>query len=1044
MSLQLLIKGSNSLSLLADKIAEDIGKQTPGIFQPVYIVTQTDGMQSWLKMKLAEKNGIVANIVFLKPNELINKIYKASGGHYGETLSPSDIQWLVYKILNDKEIHSSYPELTAYFKKENAFDSMKRISLSRQIADLFDQYQIYRADMLKGWEMGELMNIGPEEKWQAELWVRIRKMAGEAFPDKNRISHIITTNLKDKNQQNNLRSQFPAVYFFGTSLITSYHHNILLAVSQYIPIVFYLPNPSPHLYWYEDKTQKQLFYQRKKGIHTDEDLITNPLLLNWGKLIQQTFQLFFKNDEVINAYEDMVAEVKPETLLTSVQNFIHENSIAGKDNEFDDAKLRDGTITIRSCFSMAREVETLYNYLVELIDKHPGKYSNRDIVVHVTDINKYASYIRAVFDHAPYPMRYTIADESFTESDTISHALFKILTLEERDFTSENVVQLLSFSTIRRHFQITDVNLIRDIVRKANIRHGTEGEIADDSHYVSWKYGLQRIMYGICIKSEDEYGEGPLGFFPLDEVESGDANEVIHFVYMVEKLIYFLKQRDGVKSLSEWAEYVYQVIHHLIFDEEEADNIEYRQLIERVRDAVVDENLFAEEVSWQVFLCQFLPGLNELTQTYQFARGGITFCSLIPMRSIPFKIVAMLGLDFNKFPRKSSHSGFDLMIKSPRIGDRNIKTNDKHLFLETLLSAGDYLYLSYIGQQIKDNSKKPASILVDELISFIESSSSNPEKVVPSLFRNEPLHSFSSKYGHVPGYANYLLAGQDAIVIEKETQVEEPSGTVIDFNDLFHFFCNTVEWYYKKNFGISYDNEVVTLPEVENFELGYLEKWELKNELLLQEPDSMETFISQQKKLGRIPLKNSAVFEIGKVMEEINSIKQLFDEERNNASARVENLELKFDNYVLTASIPFVFDDKVLIPLLSKSKQKYLLKAWLTGLFLSASQKPLKTIYIADKKIQFSSDDAVNARKKLKNLIGFMEEGRKQLYPFNINWIAFDKAVTEASLKKEIDKRLENDNYLKLALSDGYLDQPLERFEKIFYEIADSVNAIIN
>ncbi len=1043
MQLQLFIKGSNSLDLLADKIAEDIQRRKPGVFQPVYIVTQTEGMQSWLKMQLAQKNGIAANIVFLKPNELINKIYKASGGKYEVTLSPSDIQWLVYKILNEDRMHTEYPELTAYFKSVGGNDNMKRIALSREIADMFDQYQIYRTDMLKGWENGILMNIGREEKWQADLWVQVRKMAGDAFPDRNKVSRVITENLADENHRVSLRSQFPVVYFFGTSLITSFHHDILLTVSQYIPIVFYLPNPSPHLYWYEDKTQKQLFYQRKKGIHTDENILTNPLLLNWGKLIQQTFQLFFKNDEVINAYEDITAEIEPATLLASVQHFIHKNSVA--ENELlDDEILKDGSITIRSCFSMAREVETLYNYLVALIDAHPGKYSSRDIVVHVTDINKYASYIRAVFDHAPYPMRYTIADESFTESDTISHALFKILTMEERDFTSENVVQLLNFSSIRRHFRITDVNLIRDTVRNANIRHGIEGRTEDDSIYVSWKYGLQRIMYGICIKSDDQYGDGPLGFYPLDEVESGDAGEVIHFVYLVEKLIFFLKQREGEKTLAEWAEYIYNVIHHLIFDEEEADNEEYRQLIERVKDSVVDESLFKEKVSWQVFLCQFLPGLNELTQTYKFARGGVTFCSLIPMRSIPFRIVAMLGLDFDKFPRKSVQSGFDLMAKAPRAGDRNIKTNDKHLFLETLLSAGDYLYLSYIGQQITNNSKKPASILVDELLAFIESSSAHPEKVKQLLFRNEPLHSFSSKYGNESGYDNYLLTTQNAIPIENEAPEEEPLKPVIDLNALYHFLCNPVEWYYKKNFGIYYDNEVVTLPEVEKFDLNHLEKWSVKNALLLLDDDRLEDFIDQGKKSGNLPLRNSAVFEVENVLEEIYPVKLLFDEERNEAEPSVGNIEMEIGDNVLTASIPFVFDDKVLIPCFSKSKQKYLLKAWLTSLFLSAAGRPVKTIYIDDKKVVFPTIKSDDARKRLKRLIRLMEEGTKTVLVFNIGWVIFDKILSEEELDKEIEKKAGKDAYLDLAFSDGFLASPMEGFEKVFNEIAAPINAIIN
>lgn len=1045
MHLQLYIKGSNSLNLLADKLTEEIRLQPPDVFQPVFIVTQTEGMRSWLKIRLAEKLGIAANIIFLKPNELINKIYRACGGKYEITLSKSEIQWLVFKMLNEEEMTQRYPALASYFTLPGGVDNMKRISLAREIADLFDQYQVYRTEMLRGWEKGNLSTAELAEKWQMELWRSIRNVAGVAFPDKNRVMHTIIENLEDEGRRTVLKNQLPAVYFFGTSLITSYHHDVLLAVSQYIPITFFLPNPSPHTYWYEDKSKKQLFYERKKGRSVEESVVTNPLLINWGKLVQQTFQLFFKNDEVINTYEEIPEAPKRQTLLASVQKLIHENELTTADTRFAETMLQDGSITIRSCFSVVREVETLYNYLVSLIDGNPGEYANRDIVVHVTDINKYSSYIRAVFDNAPYPMRYTIADESFTDSDTISHALYNILTLAEGDFTSEKVVQLLNFSAVRRHFCISDVATIRDAVRDANIRHGIEGNMDDESVYVSWEYGLQRIMFGICMRSDDQYGDGVVGFYPLDELESSDANEVIRFVYMVQKLIRLLKGREVEKTVGQWSEYIHEVLHQLVFDEEEKDNAEYQQLIEKINDLIVDDSLFNEKVSWQVFLRQFLPGLHEMTQSYKFARGGITFCSLIPMRSIPFKIVAMLGLDFDQFPRKQTYSGFDLMAKSPKAGDRNIKTNDKHLFLETVLSAGDFLYLSFIGQQIKDNSKRPPSVLVDELISFIESSSENPEKVRPSILREEPLHGFSAKYGHAPGYNNYLLADNKSARFESELPEALQENPSIDLNDIYRFLCNPVEWYYKKNFGIYYDDDSVTLPEVEEFELDNLEKWNLKNELLLLDENFMSSFIDESKKKGKIPLKNSAVYEVEVAAEEMTNIKTSFDEERGSLQPGVQNVEFKIGEDVVTASLNFVFDHKVLVPCFSKDPKKYYLRAWLYNLALAVAETKLKTVFVEEEPLELPAISKKMAENKLDELIQLMKQGTEEIFVFNIKWFPFSKVPGEAQVLKKIEKVLDNgDSYLLLAQYDGFLDSPLAGYEKIFNAIAPDMAVIFN
>src|SRR5690606_1374019 len=104
-----------------------------------------------------------------------------------------------------------------------------------------------------------------------------------------------------------------------------------------------------------------------------------------------------------------------------------------------------------------------------------------------------------------------------------------------------------------------------------------------------------------------------------------------------------------------------------------------------------------------------------------FISNGITFCSLIPMRSIPFKIIGLLGMNHDNFPRKENRLSFNLITEKHQLGDRNIKDNDKHLFLETILSAKEYLFISYIGKSVANNTTLPASILVEELIDYIQS-----------------------------------------------------------------------------------------------------------------------------------------------------------------------------------------------------------------------------------------------------------------------------------------------------------------------------------
>lgn len=1033
---QVYIKSSNSLSSLADALIKSIAARKDDVFRPVFIVTQTDGMSSWLKLRIAETTGIAANLVFLKPNELINKIYFITGGRYESSLTATDIQWLVFKTLGSDDVRQNWPRLVDYFIEGDSINQVKRIALAQEIADLFDQYQIYRSDMLLRWSRGERSTESPHEEWQMGIWNEVKKQAGEKFPDRSRLKTSILRNLTVPEHASALKEAMPEIYFFGTSLVTSFHHEILLAISEHIPAIFYLPNPSPHIYWYDDKSQKALFYQRKRGIDTGEPTDTNPLLINWGKLVQNTFQLFFKDDATINQYEETAIPYTPATLLESVQNMVHENTSA-PDEKISSDKLRDGSLTIKSSYNVVREVEALYNYLIKLMDTNPGKYSTRDIVVHVTDINKYSSYIRAVFENAPYRLKYTIADESYTISDTISQALYQILTLEEKSFTSENVVQLLNFSSVRRHFKITDTALIRRVVAEAGIRHGVDGNKYDESVYVSWRYGLKRIMYGICISSDEEYEPGTEGFFPLDSIEGADANEVIHFVNMVNRLIGVMESREEDRSVRDWISYIYETLRLLIFDEEEKDSTEYQQLTEHINSLLIDAELFEEEISFPVFLRQFLPGLMQMAQTYKFARGGITFCSLIPMRSIPFKIVAMLGLDFDKFPRKPMNSGFDLMHRFPKPGDRDIKVNDKHLFLETIMSAGDYLYLSYIGQRPKDNSKLPPSILVDELISFIEASSEHPDDVRSAIFTAEPLHGFSTKYGNKPGYYNYLLADRDAISIGHEQREEHATGREIDIIQLYRFLCNPIEWYFKNEIGIYFDNESVTLPDTEPIELDHLERWKLKSELLLIDGDEVDSLTDRLKKTGVLPLKSAGLYEVSVAAEETATVKSIFNAERGGEDVSQISIEADIGgNTHIKGTIDFVFGRKILVPCFSGSREKYLLKAWLFALLAGAAETDYQVVFVGERKHEASRYTKEAAKEVLRRLLSIMEEGRKTWLPFHISWRSVLKSrPTPRQLETEIRKQKFDKEYLDLALSKGFD----ENFHEKYYEIAELI-----
>ncbi|WP_315820740.1 exodeoxyribonuclease V subunit gamma [Paraflavitalea speifideaquila] len=373
-----------------------------------------------------------------------------------------------------------------------------------------------------------------------------QKEAGDALPDKTMVSTWILDKLKEPATRAQLTARLPRLQLFGLSIITAYHVQILFELSSIIDVHFYFINPAPLVYWFEDRSEKQLANWRQKGYKQVEgNMIGNTLLTSWGRVVQDSFALFFQHDEFLNAYDDIgILPPVPDNLLHKIQHDIF-NAATTSRNPLTQADLTDGSIHINACYTVAREVEVLYNYLVHLIDKRKETLSPRDIVVMVSDIDSYAPYIKAVFSNAPYQFRFTIADESYSESDNIFTALHTILLLNEENFKAEAILQLLDSSLIRKRFGLTDLGRIRQVVDAANIRFGLDGRKDDDTHLVSWEYGIKRIMFGICMSGDMVYTAGTDRFYPLDLLEGSEAQEIIRFCHFAEILMDAIRQRKA-------------------------------------------------------------------------------------------------------------------------------------------------------------------------------------------------------------------------------------------------------------------------------------------------------------------------------------------------------------------------------------------------------------------------------------------------------------------------------------------------------------------
>lgn len=1037
----LYLKVSNSLEALSIGLAQTLKASNSHVFEQHLIVTQTEGMNNWLKLQMAEYLGIAANCRFLKPNDLIHQIYFLMDGHYSEMLSGRNLTWLLYKLLGEDAFREAYPAVATYYHTTEPDSDLKRMGLAEKTADLFDQYQIYRPDMIREWNEQAEDPLAKMD-WQQYLWGKAKQVSGNQLPDKTIVGQHILDMLKDPEQQELLAQRMNTVHLFGLSIITAYHVQILHELSKFIDIHFHIINPSPEIYWFDDKSEKQQARWRMKGRPLlESDVAGNSLLMGWGRVVQDTFGLFFGYDAFVNAYDIVgLVETIPDTLLNKVQYDIYHNANIER-NPITLEDVEDGSITINNCYTVAREVEVLYNYLVHLIDRKRETLSPRDIVVMVRNIDAYAPYIKAIFNNAPYKFRYTIADESYADSDNLFNALHAILRITEENFKAEEVLQLLDSSYIRKRFGINNVSLVRAVVDQANIRFGIHGTKEDETYLVSWKYGIRRIMYGVCMSGDMEYGNGEDSFFPLDILEGSDSLEVIRFCHFAEVLIAAVEERKRERSISGWVAYIESLLHNMVYEPEEEVDEDYNTLMQQLSDYNLLNEYMSDNVAFDVFSHSFLQTLTGTTRSGLFVNGGITFCSLIPMRSIPFRVVAMLGLDYDKFPRREQPVGFNLMEKSKQRGDRNVKDNDKHLFLETVLSARQYLYISYVGQSAKDNSRMPPSALVDELLDYIESGCEEPEEVRSRLVTRQPLQGFSRKYvqgdDRLYSYLNTTIS--DRPITRADKAMEQVPMEEIDLDDLVRFFKNPFKAYYNKVLGIYYNDEQVLLNETEIFHLDSLQKWSLKNELLQMDSNAIANMKIRLVKTGRLPLKNMAYVALQQIEAEVQPVREKYRTCINGAEEQSVPVDLDIEGTLLKGNITSVFDGKLVQVSWSKNEDKYLMEAYIRYLAGRAAGVLTGMCFIsgAGKKDSFEAiplpqDEAL---RRLSALVEIYREGFERITPFSpdfhikpdevqeLDFSKFSKKVNDALEKKDdpyILREYENGFFKDEAKLDTY------------------------
>ena len=944
---------SNRLEILAESLAEVLRTPLSSPLEPEIIVIQSLGMERWLSMELARYHGICANYDFPFPNIFVHQVFKQVLPDMPEhsPYTPEVLTWKIMKNLPTLLDRPEFENLRIYL--ENDRGDLKRFQLSERIADLFDQYLLFRPEMIFQWEKGG------GRHWQALFWRDLIK--GHEGEHRAALAKDFFQKLKEASVESGRLPERVSV--FGISALPPFHLQVLAGISRFTQVNLFLMNPCKE-YWGDILSDQEI--KRTKALEGREEQEPDSLHIEKGNSILASMGTLGRD------FFDMISELGCEeyhtfeepgekTLLTSLQTDIlhlYERGRNGKSQ----VSSEDKSIRIHSCHSPMREIEVLKDQLLQMFDEDQD-LKPKDILVMTPDIETYAPYIQAVFDtsHGDSTwIPFSIADRSIRNESEIIEPFMAILRLWEGRFGIAQVLSVLESASVRRKFNVseTDLDLIRRWVIETRIRWGIDGESRTrldlpEFKENTWKAGLERLLLGYAMPGDDENLFKDL--LPYDNIEGSETQVLGNLIEFTERLFKAVRSFLQPKSLEGW----FRILTSLLEDFFEPDEETERevQILRRIlRELVLmseNENpAFKEAVSIRVIRSYLGHTLERKGFGFGFITGGVTFGALLPMRSIPFKIICLIGMDHDAYPRESKPLGFDFMSRYPRRGDRSRRHDDRYLFLEAILSARQVFYVSYIGQSARDNSQIPPSVLVSELTDTIEQGfETTHQDILEHIMTRHRLQAFSPSY-FSKGEKLFSYSEENCRAAQSLLGSHELPGPFITemlpdlddvwkqitLDDLSRFYSNPAKFLLNRRLGIRLDEGPPILEEREPFDIEGLERYLFEEQLLARRMSGkgLEDFSVVAKASGQLPPGTVGTCRYGDLSQ---GIEDFF--ERTGAyidSGPLESLDVDIDlaDFRLMGKIAGLYPDRLLRYRYARVRAADRITAWIYHLALNA------------------------------------------------------------------------------------------------------------
>ncbi|WP_183095081.1 exodeoxyribonuclease V subunit gamma, partial [Nocardioides stalactiti] len=759
------------------------------------------------------------------------------------------------------------------------------------------------------------------------------------------------------------------VNLFGHTRLAAADLALLDALAAGREVHLWLPHPSAAL-WSRLSGLRGVVPREADRSHAQ---VGHPLLATLGRdtrELQRTLSAVSYDDRPSPA-----EPATPDTLLGWLQADLRANAPGRSDTR--SLRPDDRSVQLHACHGPARQVEVLREVLLGLLADDPA-LEPRDVLVMCPDIESYAPLLSAAFGladvvgpdgHPAHRLRVSLADRALDQTNPLLAVVARLLDLAGGRVGVGDVLDLAHAEPVRRRFGLrdADLDLLATWLQQAGVKWGFDGAHRADFGLAgfpdnTWRAGLDRLLTGVALSDDSDLLLG--GTLPLDDVGSGDVDLIGRLTELVSRLEAVTDRLVGTHPLDHWLEAIEDGVGALT-SVRPSDSWQLGQ-VQRELDGLRSSAGADVELRLPDVRAMFSDRLAGRPTRANFRTGVLTVSTLVPMRSVPHRVVCLLGLDDGVFPRVGVTDGDDLLARRPLTGERDARSEDRQLLLDAVLAATDTLVITYTGANEFTGQARSPAVPVGELLDALDLTASDPDGPVRERITvAHPLQPFDRRNlvadALVPGrpfaFDRFALAGARAVERERHEpppflpdalSPAAPADVALD--DLVDFFGGPVKGFLKQRLGIALPREDEPVDDRIPITLSALEEWPVGDRILrdLMRGHHPDSALERERRRGVVPPGELG----GRILHKIVGRAVPLAKEALAATAsspRAVDVDVDLgDGRRLRGTVPELYGDLLVRVSYSKLGPKHRLHSWVKLLALTASDadRPWRSLAI--------------------------------------------------------------------------------------------------